>query len=186
MATKGRPVGIVRSFRRGSLTLILLAAASCGRPGEIVPPPLVIPGPAVARVAPAPEPGQVEFEVPDFARRAQLFGDDGRLVRVTACRRSACGSATVMLGDGFSTVLPASTVGADVTAHLARDTGALRVTLQVPDGEPSGDSAAPPLGLTVTPAPGDGGPYRPYLQVALPGCDRGVGDVRAICQPTSR
>ena len=78
---------------------------------------------------PRPNRVRVSFVVPAFAQR---FGQDA-LVDVTACRETVCARATVMLGDGFSAALPTTATAAEVTAQLIRDTGALKVTLQVPD-----------------------------------------------------
>lgn len=119
--------------------------------------------PAVER-APA-EPRRVSFVVPGFAQR---FGRDA-LVDVTACRETVCARATVVLGDSFSAAMPATAT--EVTARILRDTGALKVTLQVPAPGSTGATPARSLGLTVTPTASDAGPQRPYLQVVLPGCD---------------
>jgi hypothetical protein len=121
--------------------------------------------PAVDR-GPA-QPRRVFFLVPEFAQR---FGHDA-LVDVMACRETVCARATVVLGDSFSAALPAAATASEVTARILHDTGALKVTLQVPDPGATGAGPARSLGLTVTPTAADAGPRRPYVQVVLPGCD---------------
>jgi hypothetical protein len=167
MGSTGRSERIRGLLGVGAVAVVLGAAPSCGRPDPDAPPP------SPARVVARPsgtvtaEPVRVSFLVPGFAQR---FGPDV-LVEVAACREAACASATVMLGEGFSAALPAGGSGAEITARIVRDTGALKVTLQVLDAGGTGAGRARSLGLSVTPSPGDGGPRRPYVQVNLRGCD---------------
>ena len=157
MRSTGRADGIGRFFRLAALAVAVGATPSCGRPDPDAPPPSAARAlaPAVA-TAPA-DPVRVAFVVPAFAQR---FGQDA-LVDVTACRETVCASATVMLGDGFSTALPTTATAAEVTAQLMGDSGALKVTLQVPDPGPTGAGNARSLGLTVTPTPATAAPGGP-------------------------
>ena len=179
MRSKGWSGEIRRLLGVGAMALAVAATPSCDRPDPDAPPPSparVLP----AKVEPAPaEPVRVNFLVPAFA---QQFGQDA-LVDVAACWETVCARATVMLGDGFSAAMPAAATAAEVTARIIRDTGALKVTLQVPDPGPTGDSGARSLGLTVTPTEGDAGPRRPYVQVVLAGCGApGSAPAHVTCQ----
>ena len=170
MRRTGWSAGFQRLLGVGWWAFTVAAAPACGRPDPDAPPPS--PARVLApAVDPAPaEPLRVSFEVPAFAQR---FGHDA-MVDVTACRETVCARATVVLGDSFSASLPATATAAEVTGQILRDTGALKVTLQVPAPGATGAAPARSLGLTVTPTAADAGPRRPYVQVVLAGCD-GVG-----------
>lgn len=166
MRSTGRLAEIRRLVGVGLMALGIAATPCCDRPDPDAPPPS--PARVVAPAAdPTPaQPRRVSFLVPAFAQR---FGHD-TLVDVSACRDAACASAIVMLGDGFSTALPAAATAAEVTARILRDSGALKVTLQVPATGATGAGPARSLGLTVTPTGSDAGPRRPYVQTELAGC----------------
>jgi hypothetical protein len=167
MRRTGWSAGFQRLLGVGWWAFTVAAAPACGRPDPDAPPPS--PARVLApAVDPAPaDPLRVSFLVPAFAQR---FGHDA-LVDVVACRESVCARATVVLGDSFSAALPATATAAEVTARIVRDTGALKVTLQVPAPGATGAAPARSLGLTVTPTTADAGYRRPYVQVVLPGCD---------------
>jgi hypothetical protein len=179
MRSTGWSGRIRRFFGVGAVAIAVAVALSCDR-ADADAPPLSATRVLPSQVEPAPaEPVRVSFLVPAFA---QQFGQDA-LVDVDACWQTVCARATVMLGDGFSAAMPATATAAEVTARIIRDTGALKVTLQVPDPGPTGDSGARSLALTVTPTEGDAGPRRPYVQVVLAGCGSpGPAPAHVTCQ----